>query len=446
MRGVYIWMDWILRHSNHPPPADASTMIQHATQSPQAQKVSSIQHHALQSDQLNQLDGRSAHIADWSNKDSSQTLPVAQSSIHHDYPDVHSPPVASDSGSCFRSASTTMPDLTACSPSYNSFDDIDPTTIDLVPVQDLHDMNEMQVSISSVSSKGKRKIISSTLPPLSVSDMDYKQTPWSSFGSVSSPGPSHYASFSIPVRDTGSAAGEDIVVSNFTGAVSVDSVSSSSLTRCIPSRCSSFSTTSLRHTPSHASLNMSKINVRLIPSTAQGNLVRELSDGKQEDPSSNSSVSSEIASLTPSTTPDLNPTIVPCCGHRLTSVPLLFPPPRIGTGSRIRSRPSLLRFGTKNCLRSSPIPFSALDFIPVSAPDIFKPLPLLRRRYFDRILPKELQLYILRCFAQSIADDHIRSIAEGRWTITRAISSRNQFVGRDRGIRELLKLARVSYM
>ena len=451
MRGVYIWMDWILRHSNLPPPAHPSAMIQHATQSPQAQQVSSIQHHALQSDQLKQLDGRSARIADWRNKGkaSSQTQPVAmcQSSIHHDYLDVYSPPVASDSESCFRCASTTMPGFTTCSPSCNSLDDIDLTTID--PIQDLHDMNEMQVSISSVSSKEKQ-IISSTLPPLSVSDMDHDQTPWSSFGSISSPGPSPHASFSIPVRDTDSAAGEDIMVSNLTGAVSVDNVFSSSLTRCIPSRCPSFCTTSLHHTPSHASLNISKIKVRLTSSTTQGKFVRKLSDGKQENPSSNSSVSSEIASLTPNTTPDFNPTTVPCCAAPLqqhhTSLPLLFPWPHVGTKSRTRLRPSLLRLRTEDYLRSSPIPFSALDYIPASASDIFKPLPLLRQRYFDRILPKELQLYILRCFAQSIEDDHIRSIAEGRWTITRAISSRNQFVGRDRGIRELLKLARVSYM
>ena len=415
MRDVYIWMDWILRHSNLPPPAHASAMIQHATQSPQAQQVSSIQHHALQSDQVKQLDGRSAHIADKS-KASSQTQPVAmcQSSIHHDYLDVYSPPVASDSESCFRYASTTtMPDFTACSPSCNSFDDIDPTTID--PVQDLHDMNEMQVSISSVSSKGKQKIISSTL---SVSNMDYEQTPWSSFGSVSSPGPSPYASFSIPVRDADSVAGENSMVSNLTGAVSVDS--------------------------------MSKIKIRLTSSTTQGNLVRKLSDGKQENPNSNSSVSSGTASLTPETTPDLNTTIVLCCAvplqHHHTSLPLLFPRPHVVTESRTKLRPFLLRFVKKDCLRSPSIPFSALDFIPASASDIFKPLPLLRQRYFDRILPKELQLYILRCFAQSIEDDHIRSIAEGRWTITRAISSRNQFVGRDRGIRELLKLARVSYI
>ena len=413
--------------------------------SPQAQQASSIQHHALQSDQLSQLDGHSTRITDWSNKGkaSSQThlAAICQSSIHHDYLDVYSPPVVSDYRSCFR---YTMPDFTACSP---SLDDIDPTTTVPVPVQDLHDTNEMQVSISSVSSKGKQKIISSNLPPLSVSDMDCEQTPWSSFGSVSSPAQSPHASFSIPARDADSAAGEDIMVSDLTGAVSGDSVFSSSLTRCMPSQCSSFSTVSLHHTPSHASLNMSKINVRLTPTT-QGNLVRKLSDGKQEDP--NSSVSSQIASFTPNTTPNLDSTIIPCCAaplqHRHTSLLLSFPRPRVGTESRIRSRPSLLRFGTKNCPRSSPISFSALDLIPASGPDIFKPLPLLHQRYFDRILPKELQLYILKCFAHSIEDDHIRSIAEEQWTITRAISSRNQFVGRDRGIRELLKLARVSCM
>lgn len=100
-------------------------------------------------------------------------------------------------------------------------------------------------------------------------------------------------------------------------------------------------------------------------------------------------------------------------------------------------------FRPKGRSRSSPYPISALDIIPDTSTDIFQPLPIVIQNYFDLILPKELQLHILRTLVDLHEDDHQRSIFERRFTVAKATSSRGRWVGRDKGIRELFKLSRV---
>lgn len=93
--------------------------------------------------------------------------------------------------------------------------------------------------------------------------------------------------------------------------------------------------------------------------------------------------------------------------------------------------------------QSSPFPTSVLDFVPVTATDVFEPLPVATVNYFDLVLPKELRLQIF-CFLVEIhAEEHQRWIDEDRMTFAKAASSRSRWVGRDRGIRELFKLSRV---
>ncbi|KAF5352703.1 hypothetical protein D9756_005857 [Leucocoprinus leucothites] len=385
-----------------------------------------------------ELDGHWARVPDQGSKGKAanqpQPVPIRPASTHHDFFDITASPAASSSLSSFHNPSS-------------SLDDVDLTTVDT---------DEMRFSFSSVPSKGKQKDVPPTLPPLSFSDMGFgnEQSPWSSFGSVSPPGPSSYGSASSPVRDIASVtSAEEVAAPTSMEPSSVDGVFSGTSTRHMPSRCHSLSNLSLRHTPSLASLTMSKIRVKLGPSTAQGNLARKLLMGKHGDTTPDSGASSETTSLAagvagPVSSLGLDPSVAPWYAAPLqydleTAIPPSFIRPRAGTETKVQKRPSLLMLRTKGRSKSTPVPFSALDFVAATATDIFKPLPLLRRNYIDQILPKELQLHILKFFVHLFQDDHVKAVAEGRWTISKAISSRNQLVGRDRGIRELFKLARV---
>jgi F-box/leucine-rich repeat protein 2/20 len=93
---------------------------------------------------------------------------------------------------------------------------------------------------------------------------------------------------------------------------------------------------------------------------------------------------------------------------------------------------------------SSPLPVSALDIIPSVSTDIFTPIPIVPRNFFDDSLPKELQLEILSSLIALHEADHERSVREGEWTVLRASSSKHRWVGKDKGIRELVKLSRAS--
>jgi F-box/leucine-rich repeat protein 2/20 len=94
---------------------------------------------------------------------------------------------------------------------------------------------------------------------------------------------------------------------------------------------------------------------------------------------------------------------------------------------------------------SSPHLLSALDFVPITSTDIFQSFPIVIQNYFDLSLPKELRLQIFRDLVHVHERDHMRLFSSGRFTATKASYSRNRWVGRDRGIRELFKLSRVCF-
>ncbi|KAI5897759.1 RNI-like protein [Schizophyllum commune H4-8] len=93
---------------------------------------------------------------------------------------------------------------------------------------------------------------------------------------------------------------------------------------------------------------------------------------------------------------------------------------------------------------SSPFPLSALDLVPATSNDIFTPIPVEPRNYFDDVLPRELRLHVFASLVSVIVDEHQRAIDEGQWSVSKATQSRNKWVGRDRAVRELVKLSRVS--
>jgi F-box/leucine-rich repeat protein 2/20 len=98
----------------------------------------------------------------------------------------------------------------------------------------------------------------------------------------------------------------------------------------------------------------------------------------------------------------------------------------------------------KGRTNSSPFPVSALDLIPVSTADVFDPIPLFVPNYFDDVLPRELRVYIMVALISVHEADHARALRDGQWTVAKASSSRNKWVGRDKALRELVRFSRVS--
>ncbi|KAF8559938.1 RNI-like protein [Imleria badia] len=94
---------------------------------------------------------------------------------------------------------------------------------------------------------------------------------------------------------------------------------------------------------------------------------------------------------------------------------------------------------------SSPFPKSAFDVVPqVDLEDKFIPLPLHARDLFDEMLPRELRLRVLSALISLHEADHEQLKKSGKWSVLVASSSKNRWVGRNRAMRELVKLSRVS--
>ncbi len=93
---------------------------------------------------------------------------------------------------------------------------------------------------------------------------------------------------------------------------------------------------------------------------------------------------------------------------------------------------------------SDPFPLPhAFDVVSPNTSDAFVPITVINRpNLFDGILPREVRLRIFGFLVKIHEEDHARKIYEGRWTANKA--SKHKWVGRDRGLRELMRLRRVS--
>ncbi len=93
---------------------------------------------------------------------------------------------------------------------------------------------------------------------------------------------------------------------------------------------------------------------------------------------------------------------------------------------------------------SDPFPFPrAFDVVSTDTADTFVPIPVVvPPNLFDGTLPRELRLRIFGLLVGIYEEDHERRVREGRWTAIKA--SKHKWVGRDQGIRELMRLSRVS--
>ncbi|KAI0274954.1 hypothetical protein BC834DRAFT_814786 [Gloeopeniophorella convolvens] len=100
-------------------------------------------------------------------------------------------------------------------------------------------------------------------------------------------------------------------------------------------------------------------------------------------------------------------------------------------------------FKAKGRSNSDPLPLPrAFDVVPVSANDVFAPFPILvPPNLFDGMLPRELRLCIFGFLVQIHEEDHERRVRDGRWTAIKA--SKHKWVGRNQGVREVVRLSRV---
>ncbi|KAJ7103056.1 hypothetical protein B0H15DRAFT_874408 [Mycena belliarum] len=94
--------------------------------------------------------------------------------------------------------------------------------------------------------------------------------------------------------------------------------------------------------------------------------------------------------------------------------------------------------------QSMPYPVSALDLVPATTADLFAPIRLVVPNYFDDVLPRELRVQVLLSLIVVHEADHARAVKDGQWSVTKATSSRNKWVGRDKALRELVRFSRVS--
>lgn len=109
-----------------------------------------------------------------------------------------------------------------------------------------------------------------------------------------------------------------------------------------------------------------------------------------------------------------------------------------------RSQTATVDLKGKGRSLSSPFPLSALDIIPTVPQDVFTPIPIIPRNFFDEVLPRELQLRVFLSLISLHEIEHERTILDGEWSVSRASSSKNKWVGREKGFRELVKFSRVS--
>ena len=276
--------------------------------------------------------------------------------------------------------------------------------------------------------KGKEKESPPELPPLSFGTELNSQDTWFS---LETPGPSTYiTTYSPPHRDDRlpEASSSATPSSVATLPCIAPNTSSPDLTR-LPSRCRSLSSLSVQ---SHASssTNSTKFKSKFALPRTPSNFTPKLLFGKRDD----------LDDLSPPITIDVEP-----CAWYTVPNPISLPSHAItADGTNRSSSPSRTSFlKGKGRSNSSPHPFSALDFVPATRTDIFEPIPIIIRNYFDEVLPRELQLQILQSLVELHALEHQLAVRDGRWTMAKASSSKGRWVGRDKGIRELFKLSRV---
>lgn len=390
-------------------------------------------------------------------KERSMPVPIRTSNVLHDLFDSSLLSTNFQASTSFGTLDSSSSSITAFSPESMSFSSPNFDRYLHEPTSQGSDSSRslgLPFSGSPSSDKGKQRDSSvPSLPPLSFSaiDFDYGQPGSSSEPALYSPqspptlglSPFDYQPRELPIA------------------------SSSSVSPVLDARSSPpdyprlrrYSLSNLLSPSSGSSLAPVALNTAFGPSQAPSNLSLQFNAFNQNDLTLDF-IANNTHSLT-STSEVISPSLRIYQGETGNYPPGWYtasksPTPTPSTLKTLPSQPSVISTSilspsargslkTKTRSKSSPYPTSALDFIPVTSSDVFQPLPLIIRNYFDLILPRELRLAILRSLIHVHEADLQRAIEEGRFNMAKAASSRGRWVGRDKGIRELFKLSRVRF-
>jgi len=318
---------------------------------------------------------------------------------------------------------------------------------DTLPHAESSSNDDCALMNASLPGKGKEKELAYTLPPLlfSASDLEYRSIDWPSPEPDSSTaGPSSYGStHSSLARASPSSLSQ-------TGAQAPKNSTQDQpgLARA-SSRKRSLSSLSIHSTRSIAARSMTKIKVKLSSSpNSPGNLARRLLFRNKGDAAAASIDLSPAGSVSD---PCLGDVITIGQSHLSGKGPE-FACPDLEFPSYTRQHiqqsfgglESLGILKGKSRPYSSPFPQSVLDIIPYCNSDVFVPVPVTLRNTFDEVLPRELKLQVFSALVSLHEAEFQQWKQSGQWTVLRASSSKYRWVGRDRGMRELVKLSRVS--
>ncbi|KAG9313973.1 hypothetical protein JVU11DRAFT_4748 [Chiua virens] len=278
---------------------------------------------------------------------------------------------------------------------------------------------------ASLTDKGKAKEPPPTLPPLSLSPsgLGYNIDDWSSTA-----GPSSYRSTCPSLRTASSSHSPSSLIES--NVVQVDDPPA--LTK-VPSRTRSLSNLSVHSTTP----SMTKIRIKLAASSkAPVNLARRLLSRNKAD-AAGPAVSGLADDLADTLQNDLMTAEAGNC-H--------FP-----WQTKDITRTSSPRPGVEHDRPVAALDIAAtwypdnhrLDGPAVDLDDIIVPVPLHARNLFDEMLPRELRLRVFSALISLHEADCERLKSGSKWTVLVASASKNRWTGRNRAMRELVKLSRV---
>lgn len=319
---------------------------------------------------------------------------------------------------------------------------------DPVPIPGSFD-DESQIASASLLDKGKAKDLAPTLPPLQFSptEFGYSKADWPSPELIApTSGPSSYGS------GYGTVIESNI---NLTLAPDNDSLSQNVIRR-MPSRRRSFSNLSTHSTRSMAALSMSRVKVKFGTSKGPGNLARKFlfrsrpGSSASSPPPTPGIITSGANVFDREFAVGQGNCLMPWRNDYKSQAGDVPPVPYLNLEAKLdqqtlpiyRRRHNAVDLKGNRRTYSSPLPLSALDIIPTVLTDVFTPIPIISRNYFDEMLPRELRLRVLTSLVALHEAEHDRAVKEGDWTVMQA--SKNRWVGKDKAVRELVKFSRVS--
>ena len=294
--------------------------------------------------------------------------------------------------------------------------------------------------------KGKGRDLAPMLPPLEFSptELGYSRTDWPSPGpNTPTPGPSSFGSGYASVVESSI----DLIMTNQNINRGLPHNPPPPIIRRMPSRRRSFSNLSIHSTRSVTALSIARVKGRFGSARGPGNLARKLFSGNKAGSSATSSVQISGATTSGGCLVDGDVQV----GQGSCFMPWRYdkkerpPVPFLDLDTQLSQQrlPTYTDFKGKSRSYSLPLPISALDIIPAVPIDIFTPIPIEVNNYFDDLLPRELRLRILVSLVALYEEEHDKTVQEGDWTVSRASSPKSKWVGKDRGLREMVKLSRV---